>query len=133
MTDSLIWKTSLMITAVHNLVYADDPVAARAFFRDVLELPVVDDGDGWLIFKLPRAELGVHPTMDDGPPTDTMRLSLMCDDVEATVAELAAKGIEVLSPVTNAGYGMVTTLRVPGGVTLDLYQPRHTTAYDLEG
>ena len=121
-----------MITAVHTLIYADDPVAARAFFRDVLELPVVDDGDGWLIFKLPPAELGVHPTMDEGPPTDTMRLSLMCDDVEATVAELAAKGVEVLSPVTNAGYGMVTTLRVPGGVTLDLYQPRHTTAYDLK-
>ena len=122
-----------MITSVHTLIYADDPAAARAFFRDVLGLPVVDDGDGWLIFKLPPAELGVHPTMQDGPPTDTMRLSLMCDDVEATVAELAAKGVEVLSPVTNAGYGMVTTLRVPGGVTLDLYQPRHTTAYDLKG
>jgi catechol 2,3-dioxygenase-like lactoylglutathione lyase family enzyme len=122
-----------MITAVHTLIYADDAEAARAFFRDVLELPVVDDGGGWLIFKLPPAELGVHPTDGGSVATDTMRLSLMCDDVTATVAELAEKGVEVLSEVENRGYGLVTTLRVPGGVTLDLYQPRHTTAYDLPG
>ncbi|HEV3328370.1 MAG TPA: VOC family protein [Acidimicrobiales bacterium] len=120
-----------MITSVHTLIYADDPAAARAFFRDVLGLPVVDDGDGWLIFKLPPAELGVHPTMQDGPATSTMRLSLMCDDVEATVKDLRTKGVEFISPITDQGFGLVTTLRVPGGVTLDLYQPRHTTAYDL--
>jgi predicted enzyme related to lactoylglutathione lyase len=122
-----------MITSVHTLTYADDPAAARAFFRDVLGLPVVDDGDGWLIFKLPPAELGVHPTMPDGPATNTMRLSLMCDDVESTAKDLAAKGVEFISPITDQGFGLVTTLRVPGGVTLDLYQPRHTTAYDLGG
>ncbi len=122
-----------MITSVHTLIYADDPAAARAFFRDVLGLAVVDDGDGWLIFKLPPAELGVHPTMQDGPATDIMRLSLMCDDVEATVKDLSAKGVEFISPITDQGFGLVTTLRVPGGVTLDLYQPRHATAYDLGG
>jgi catechol 2,3-dioxygenase-like lactoylglutathione lyase family enzyme len=122
-----------VITSVHSLIYADDPAAARAFFRDVLGLAVVDDGDGWLIFKLPPTELGVHPTMDGGAPTDTMRLSLMCDDVEATVRELTAKRVEFTSPIEDLGYGLVTTLRVPGGVTMDLYEPRHQTAFGLPG
>ena len=84
-----------MITSVHTLIYADDPAAARAFFRDVLGLPVVDDGDGWLIFKLPPAELGVHPTMAAVQPTDTMRLSLMCDDVESTASGPGCEGRRV--------------------------------------
>jgi catechol 2,3-dioxygenase-like lactoylglutathione lyase family enzyme len=122
-----------MINAVHTLIYADDPAAARAFFKDVLGLPVVDDGGGWLIFKLPPAELGIHPTEGGEVASDTMRLSLMCEDVTATVDELATKGVEFLSPISNRGYGLATTLRVPGGVTLDLYEPRHTTAHDLPG
>jgi len=121
-----------MITAVHSLIYADDPVAAREFFRDVLELPVVDDGGGWLIFQLPRAELGVHPTEGGAVPSDTMRLSLMCDDVESTMAELTARGADVIAPIADRGYGLVTTIRVPGGVTLDLYEPKHATAFDLD-
>jgi predicted enzyme related to lactoylglutathione lyase len=122
-----------MITSVHTLVYAEDATAARAFFRDVLSLPVVDDGDGWLIFKLPPAELGVHPAESEGghTPADTMRLSLMCDDVEATAQELAARGVEFVGPIVDRGYGLVTTIKVPGGVTLDLYEPRHATAYAL--
>lgn len=120
-----------MITSVHTLIYAEDPVAARAFFRDVLQLAVVDDGDGWLIFKLPPGELGVHPTMEGGLPTDTMRLSLMCDDIAATVRDLTAAGATFLGEVTDQGYGLVTTVRVPGGVTLDVYEPRHATAFDL--
>jgi len=120
-----------MITSVHTLIYADDPAAARAFFRDVLELPVVDDGDGWLIFKLPPAELGLHPTEGGSVPADTMRLSLMCDNVAATLAALQARGVTALTPIADRGYGLVTTLAVPGGVTLDLYEPRHATAYDI--
>jgi predicted enzyme related to lactoylglutathione lyase len=120
-----------MIIAAHTLIYADDPVAARQFFQDVLGLPTVNAGEGWLIFKLPPAELGVHPT-DGGPMvSNTMRLSFICDDIEETTRELAAKGVEVLSAPTNAGYGTVATIKVPGGVTLDIYQPRHATAYDL--
>jgi len=121
-----------MITAAHTLIYADDPVAARAFFRDVLELPFVDDGEGWLIFRLPPGELGVHPTHDGGPATDTVRLSLVCDDVTATVSELAARGSVIDAPPTDRGFGIVTTITVPGGVTLDLYEPKHATAFDLE-
>jgi predicted enzyme related to lactoylglutathione lyase len=122
-----------MITAAHTLIYADDAAAAREFFRDVLGLPTVDDGGGGLIFKLPPAELGVHPT-DGGPMvSNTMRLSFICDEIEVTIKELVAKGVEVVSGPTDAGYGTVATIKVPGGVTLDVYQPRHATAHDLEG
>jgi predicted enzyme related to lactoylglutathione lyase len=121
-----------MINAVHTLIYAEDAVAARGFFRDVLDLPVVDDGDGWLIFKLPPGELGVHPVDGGRPRTDTVRLSLMCDDIAATVSDLVARGARIDEPVVDRGYGLVTTITVPGGVTLDLYEPHHATAFDLE-
>lgn len=120
-----------MITAVHALIYSSDPAADRAFLRDVLGWPHVSSGSSdpdWLIFKLPPAELGVHPEMDRGPVHE---LSLVCDDVAATRAELAAKGVEFTTPVTDAGFGLTTTLRLPGGGELLLYQPKHTTAYDL--
>jgi predicted enzyme related to lactoylglutathione lyase len=118
-----------VIAAVHVLIYSRDPVADRAFLRDVLGWPHVEDdpGSGWLIFKLPPAELGVHPDAGGGPVHE---LSLICDDVEATAAELRAKGVEVTEPVTDAGFGLVTRFRLPGGGELQLYQPRHTTAYD---
>jgi predicted enzyme related to lactoylglutathione lyase len=122
-----------MLTAVHTLIYADDPTVARAFFRDVLGYPVADDGDGWLIFKLPPAELGVHPTEGGTVPTGTMKLSLMCDDIATTVAELEAKGVEILGAPVDRGYGLVTSIRVPGGVELEVYEPHHATAHDLPG
>lgn len=122
-----------MIAAVHVLIYSRDPAADRVFLRDVLGWPHVKDHDsepgaepGWLIFKLPPAELGVHPT--DGQPVH--ELSLICEDIEATVAELRGKGVEFTAPVTDAGYGLVTMLRLPGGGELQLYQPQHETAYD---
>jgi predicted enzyme related to lactoylglutathione lyase len=120
-----------MLTAAHVLIYADDPEAARAFFRDALEWPCVDSGGGWLIFQMPPSELGVHPT-DGGPlASGTTKLSLMCDDLEATLASLAERGVEVLGEPRDARYGIVATIRVPGGVELDCYEPRHATAYDL--
>jgi predicted enzyme related to lactoylglutathione lyase len=122
-----------MITSVHTLIYADDPDAARAFFRDVLGFTVVDDGGGWLIFKLPPAELGVHPTDTGGVPTGTAALSLMCDDIEKTVVELREKGATVSGEIHDRGYGLVTSITVPGGVTLELYEPRHATAFNLDG
>jgi predicted enzyme related to lactoylglutathione lyase len=126
-------QTRWMITSVHTLIYADDPDAARAFFRDILDLAVVDDGGGWLIFKLPPGELGVHPIDSSGPASGTTKLSLMCDDIERTVTELRAKGAVVSGEISDQGYGLVTSITVPGGVALDLYQPRHATAFDLEG
>jgi catechol 2,3-dioxygenase-like lactoylglutathione lyase family enzyme len=113
---------------MHSIVYAGDPDAARAFFRDVLGLPYVDAGDGWLIFRQPPSELAVHPAPDQAGRHE---LFLMCDDIEQTMAELTGKGAEFTSPVSQAGFGLVTSIAIPGGGEMRLYQPRHRTAYEL--
>jgi predicted enzyme related to lactoylglutathione lyase len=120
-----------MITGTHAIIYAEDAERARAFFRDVLDLPYVDVHDGWLIFKLPPAELGIHPASDPHAANGSHELFLMCDDVEATVTALSAKGVEFTTPVQDQGFGLITRLRVPGGGTMGLYQPKHATAHDL--
>ena len=125
-----------MITGTHAIIYAEDAERARAFFRDVLDLAYVDAHDGWLIFKLPPAELGVHPAGPPGLPSSGAtsghhELYLMCDDIEATVTELTAKGVEFTTPVENQGFGLLARLRVPGAGEIGIYQPRHPTAYDL--
>lgn len=119
-----------MISAVHGLIYSDDPEATRAFFRDVLGLASVDAHDGWLIFRLPPAELGIHPA---GPelPGGRHELWLMCDDIGKTTSELEAKGAEFTSSPADQGFGIVTGIKVPGIGEIGLYQPRHPTAYDL--
>jgi|HubBroStandDraft_1064217.scaffolds.fasta_scaffold43964_2 catechol 2,3-dioxygenase-like lactoylglutathione lyase family enzyme len=127
-----------MITGTHAIIYAEDAEKARAFFRDVLHCPSIDVHDGWLIFKLPPAELGVHPAGDPGDPSTGApsghhELYLMCDDVEATVADLTAQGVEFTSPVEDQGWGRLVHLRVPGAGEIGLYQPRHPPAYNLEG
>jgi catechol 2,3-dioxygenase-like lactoylglutathione lyase family enzyme len=109
-----------MIDGAHVILYSTDADADRAALRDVLGLPHVDVGGGWLIFGLPPAEVAVHPT--DGPPQH--ELYLMCDDVEATIVELAASGIEA-TDVDDQGWGLVTRITLPGGSELGLYQPRH--------
>jgi predicted enzyme related to lactoylglutathione lyase len=113
-----------MITGVHAIVFTQDADAVRAFFRDVLGLPSVDAGGGWLIFALPPAELAAHPAEGAGHH----ELYLMCDDVQATAQELAAKGVELSRPVTDEGFGLMTAIRMPGGGELGLYEPRHPTA-----
>jgi catechol 2,3-dioxygenase-like lactoylglutathione lyase family enzyme len=110
-----------MITGVHAVIFTTDAEADRAFFRDVLEFPSVDAGGGWLIFGLPPAELAAHPAEQGGQH----ELYLMCDDVEATVAALKSKGVDVARPVSDEGFGLVTGIRLPGGGELGLYQPRH--------
>jgi catechol 2,3-dioxygenase-like lactoylglutathione lyase family enzyme len=127
-----------MITGTHAIIYAEDADKARAFFRDVLDLPYVDAHGGWLIFKLPPAELGIHPSGEPDDPNNQApnghhEIYLMCDDVEATVAELTAKGVEFTSPVEDQGFGRLTRFRVPGAGEIGLYQPRHAVAYDLDG
>ena len=110
-----------MITGVHALIFTTDAERDRAFFRDVLEFPSVDAGGGWLIFGLPPAELAAHPAETGGQ----WELYLMCDDVEATVADLKAKGVDVTRPISDEGFGLTTAVRLPGGSELGLYQPRH--------
>lgn len=119
-----------MINGLHTIIYANDAEATRAFFRDVLKLRSVDAGHGWLIFALPPAELGIHPTGDEAPPSEHGRhqLYLMCDDIQQTVAELKGKGVEFTKPVSDQGWGLLTMMKVPGGGELSLYQPKHPTA-----
>jgi predicted enzyme related to lactoylglutathione lyase len=112
-----------VITGAHSIIYTSDPDGVRAFFRDVLELPSVDAGHGWLIFALPPAEVATHPA--DGPGRD--ELYLMCDDIHATVDELRDKDVEITRPIAEERWGLVTAIRLPGGVELGLYEPRHPT------
>ena len=117
-----------MIIGVHALLYSKDAAADRAFLMDVLGLPGVDVDHGWLIMKLPPAEIAVHPTDDgDSPWTE---LYLMCDDVKKTVAELESKGVRC-SEIQAAGWGMRTQITLPSGATLGMYQPRHALAINL--
>ena len=113
-----------LITGAHAIIYSRKPDADRTFLRDVLGLPHVDIGDGWLIFSLPPAELAIHPSSKN----NVHELYLMCDDVDATVAELTAKGVTFSQPITDQGWGRVTAIRLPGGMELGLYEPRHPTA-----
>ena len=116
-----------MIAGVHALLYADDAEQARAFLRDVLGFPFVDDGGGWLIFGLPPAELGIHPGPGWGQEAGRHELFLMCRDIERTVDELKGKGVEFVSPISDEGFGLLTKLKIPGGGELGLYQPRHAS------
>jgi catechol 2,3-dioxygenase-like lactoylglutathione lyase family enzyme len=114
-----------MINAAHVILYTRDADALRAFFRDVLELPHVDSGGGWLLFALPPAEVAMHPA-DDEP---SQELYLMCDDIDATVARLKGRGVEFDGDITNEGWGRLTRIVLPDGGRLGLYQPHHPTAY----
>jgi len=117
-------NTGAMLIGAHTILYSADAGATRDFLRDVLDLPSVDAGDGWLIFALPPGEVAVHPHDDPG----RHELYLMCDDIDATVAELQAKGAQVSGPISERGWGRLTSLRIPGGVDVGLYQPLHPTA-----
>jgi catechol 2,3-dioxygenase-like lactoylglutathione lyase family enzyme len=110
-----------MIIGAHAVVFTRDAEADRAFFADVLGFQSVDAGGGWLIFALPPAELAAHPHETGG----THELYLMCDDVHATVAELEAKGAQFARGISEAGFGLMTAIRLPGGGELGLYEPRH--------
>jgi catechol 2,3-dioxygenase-like lactoylglutathione lyase family enzyme len=111
-----------MISGVHAILYSKDADRLRSFFRDVLGFPAVDAGHGWLIFALPPGEMGVHPTGDGEEARH--ELYLMCDNVEATIASLAARGVSC-TPVVDEGWGLATSVSLPDGGTIGLYQPRH--------
>jgi len=118
-----------MISAGHVIVFSQDPEADRAFFDKVLKFPYVDAGEGWLIFKLPPAELAVHPA--EGPEAGRQELYLMCADIEGTMAELTGKGVRFTRPLTEQRWGRMTGFRLPGGGEIGLYEPHHPGAASL--
>ena len=109
-----------MISGAHVMIFTQDEAADRAFFRDVLEIPCIDSGGGWLIFKLPPAELGIH----GGERNDFHQLYLMCDDLDAEIARLAGKDV-ACSEVKSASWGRFTGVPLPGGGTIGLYEAHH--------
>ena len=113
-----------MITGMHAVVYTRNAEADRAFFKDVLGFSSVDAGGGWLIFAAPPSELACHPAESNG----RHELYLMCDDLRAEMTRLAEKGI-ACGPVSDRGWGLLSTLRLPGGGDLGLYEPHHPTAH----
>ena len=114
-----------MITGFHALIYTDEAEKVRAFFRDVMEAPYVDAGQGWLIFALPPAELGIHPKNEADSRKTTHEFYLMCDDIQTTVEELKKKCVELARPIADQGFGLMTAIKMPGGGELGLYQPKH--------
>ena len=114
-----------MIRGLHAMFYSTRGAELRAFFRDMLNLEAADVGDGWLIFDLPEADLGVHPTDHEGPPSGTADISFYCDDIQETVRELTARGVVFTHDVEDHGYGLVTFFEAPGDFTIQLYQPRY--------
>lgn len=121
-----------MIKGVHTMFYSSEPEALRAFIRDKLGFSSTDVGGGWLIFDLPEADMGVHPSADSGvesdghgQPSGTPDISFYCDDVEKTRAELEARGVEFTDPISDQGFGLVTFFKMPGDIRVQLYQPQY--------
>jgi hypothetical protein len=121
----------MAVNGAHMLLYTTEPEALRATLRDVFGWKHVDAGEGWLIFRLPPAELGVHPA--EGPTFETGTrhlISFMCDDINATIAELRGKGVDVEGEPVDEGYGITVMLNLPGACQVMLYEPRHPVAIE---
>jgi hypothetical protein len=119
----------MAINGLHGLLYTSEPEKLRAMLRDVFRFKSVDAGGGWLIFGLPPAELGVHPLEGENFEAGYRHLmSFMCDDIHQTIAELRAKGVNVVGEPKDEGYGITTMLHLPGGCEVMLYEPRHPIA-----
>jgi hypothetical protein len=110
----------MKIIGAHSIIYSEEPEADRAFFRDVLKMPNVDAGEGWLIFSLPSAELAVHPSNKN----DVHELYLICEDVAALIEELRSRHVDCSDPQEER-WGLLTRVTLPGGVKLGVYEPRH--------
>ena len=108
------------------MFYSSKARELRAFLRDKLKLPFTDVGEGWLIFDLPEAEMGCHPAdAKEGSPAGTHNISFYCDDINKTVKELTRRGVKFIDEVADHGYGLLTHFKMPGGVEVQLYQPRY--------
>jgi hypothetical protein len=113
----------MMINGVHVMLYSADAEADRAFIRDKLRFTGVDAGDDWLIFQLPPAEVAVHPAEEA-----QYEIYLMCDDIASTLAELKDRGVAA-EPVADRGWGLISSITLPSGADLGIYEPRHPIAH----
>lgn len=128
-----------MIKAIHTLIYSDDAEATRAFLRDVLQWPSAKEPDSvpsWPIFKTGPSEMGIHPTSGgSGDQAYSMlrhrSISLMCDDITATKAELEGRGAVFIGEITDMGFGLAIELELPAAGPILMYEPRHPEAFDL--
>lgn len=117
-----------MIKGVHTMFYSSDAKGLRTFIRDKLGFKATDIGEGWLIFDLPEADMGCHPadeTGREGQPSGTHDISFYCDDIESTIVELKGRGVEFVTGVEDVGYAMATYFKMPGDLTVQLYQPKY--------
>ena len=122
----------MAINGTHMLLYTTEPEQLRAMLRDVFGFKHVDAGHGWLIFATPPSELGVHPAEGESWEAGARHLiSFMCDDINKTIAELRAKGVDVDQQTRDEGYGIVTMMHLPGGCEVQLYEPRHPIAAEI--
>jgi hypothetical protein len=123
-------KEARLIKGMHAMFYTTEAEELRRFLRDKLELRCADAGDGWLIFQTAESELGCHPAEPGkSAPAGTHDVSFYCEDVQATVQELQARGVEFEGGIEDHGYGLVTRFRMPGGVSAQLYQPRYSLKF----
>lgn len=113
-----------MIRGIHGLLYSSDADATRAFFRDKVKLPGSDIGQGWWIFDFAEGDLGVHPIAHGGT-AGRHDISFYCDDLPGTVAAMKKRGVTFTEDIADHGYGLVTYFEAPGGITIQLYEPRY--------
>jgi hypothetical protein len=118
----------MAIIGAHVLIYSSDAEATRAALRDVFGFDHIDAGQGWLIFALPPAELGVHPVDHPAATAGDHAVSLMCDDIHAAVRDLRARGLQVKGEPADQGYGITVMVTLPGDVDIQVYEPRHPLA-----
>jgi hypothetical protein len=121
-------RSSQLINGAHVVIYSKDSEADRAFFRDVLKFPCVDAGHGWLIFAMPPLEAAFH----DSESNDQHELFLMCDDLAATLKDLKSQNVKV-SEVSEQRWGKLSTLTLPGGGKIGIYEPKHISPLNLQG
>ena len=121
-----------MIKGVHTMFYSSKPEELRIFLRDKLGFKATDLGGGWLIFNLPEADMGVHPSRETGEghePSGTHDISFYCEDIKATVKELKSRGVEFKGEIQEEDYGFITYFKVPGDFFLQLYQPKYSADF----
>jgi predicted enzyme related to lactoylglutathione lyase len=121
-----------MIRGIHGLLYSSDPEATRAFFRELVRLPGNDVGEGWWVFDFPEGDLGVHP-IEDGADAGKHDVSFYCDDIQGTVRVLESRGVTFTGAIEDHGYGLVTHFDAPGGIRIQLYEPRYSKGASRAG